>query len=123
MEFEGVEMSAMLYDHYFWPVSDDKAFAIIFTDISTSFDVDGMTSDSLAECWLGLFSKGVLEKTEKMPCKDIRWSPNLEAGAPYGRKFTVAVVFNQNKAKVINAVTGEAVFAMYGKIERSKDSN
>ena len=112
-ELDGIEMSAMLYDHYFWPACYGKAFALIFTDMSANFDEDGIKSDSLANCWLGLFSNGMLVKAEKLPCgKDVRWMPNLECGAPYGRKYTLAVVFNECKAKVVNCATGEAVLTM-----------
>lgn len=101
-----VEMSATIYDHYFWPVAGGKAFAFIFTD---------KAENPLTECWLGLFSEGVLEKAEKLPITNVKSFPSLdyECYAPYGRKFTVSVVFGQRKAKVLSVKTGDVVFVMY----------
>ena len=102
------EMSARLYDHYFWPVGDERSFAFVFTDVTSS--VDGKAGiDALVGCWLGLFANGKLVRAQKLPCRDIRWSPNL-GNAPYGRKFTLE--FNNESVRVVNCVTGEVVFSV-----------
>ena len=102
------EMSARLYDHYFWPVGDERSFAFVFTDVTSSFDGKAGI-DALVGCWLGLFANGKLVRAQKLPCKDIRWSPNL-GNAPYGRKYTLD--FDNERVRVVNCVTGEAVFAI-----------
>ena len=102
------EMSARLYDHYFWPVGDERSFAFVFTDVTSSFDGKAGI-DALAGCWLGLFANGKLVRAQKLPCRDVRWSPNL-GNAPYGRKFTLEFV--DGNVRVVNCVTGEVVFSI-----------
>ncbi len=108
-KFDDCEMSAVILEDCVWPIGGHDAFAFVLVDTSRNFDNPGkIASDSLVEYWLCRFQGGVLTWSGKLPVKDVLWEPNLEY-APFGRAYTV--IIKDDKANVVNCVSGEAVLS------------